>query len=543
MTRLAARHPWLMALASAALLSVAGRPWGLGHLVWVAFVPLFAALAVARSWQQAAALAFVSALGVAALAYEAAAALGPFWLLFAVAVGALPFAAAGAGAWLVARRLPAALCYLTPALFWVVAELLPAQPWLLGRYALPLTTIGYTQAELPAMHLARFGSVTATSLALLVGNALVAQLLAGRGQHRFVPIMGLACLALTVVAAWRTAPVVAAHARAVPSLEAASSEAEPFGAQRTSAPQGAATGVDLAVIQPNRATAVLAAALRSPAVRDGVVAELAAQAAQPPVGGELLGAPQLLVFPEGAWPHPLNVQAPGDGLPAAATAALATLPPAIIGAAGRTENGQPTNSAYYWNGVELTHAYAKVHLVPVTEAGLVPGAAPTTVALPTPSGEPLLVAPFICYDIVFPGTVRAAVSSGAELLAVLTDDAFAAKSGVPHQHLRLARFRAVENGVPLAFASNTGPSALVAADGSTVAATVRGEAAAARAWLGTGTGSTPYARYGNWVGALTCLLVALMAAWAALSAAGWKGGVPIASPPVVLKPPHPKETP
>lgn len=510
MSRLAGRHPWLFAGASAVLLSVAGRPWGLGLLGWVAFVPLFLALERSRSWPVAAALAGISALGVAALAYEAAAALGLGWLIFAVLVGAAPFAVAGAAARSLTRHLPPALSYIAPALFWAVAELVPAQPWLLGRFALPLSTFGYSQAGLPAMHLARFSSVTATSVTLLLTNALVAHLLRGIGQRRcqenahlrggrariLGPAAALGCLALLVVGAWRTAPDPA-H----PSL-------------------------DVAVAQPDRPTAVLAAALRAPEVRDGVLADLALLATRPDPSESGSSAPHLLLLPEGSWPHPLLVDEPGAELPPAALSTLAVLPAAIIGAAGRTAEGRPTNSAFFWNGAHLAHVYAKLHLVPISEAGLVAGRAPGTVQVPLPHRAPLLAAPFICYDIVFPATVRRAVREGAELIAVLTDDAFAARGAVPHQHLRLARFRAVENGVPLAFASNTGPSALFSANGRTVAASNLGEAVVVRAGLGTGTGPTPYVKYGNWVGVLTCLSVALLVAWAAVRAAGRKGGVP-----------------
>jgi len=90
----------------------------------------------------------------------------------------------------------------------------------------------------------------------------------------------------------------------------------------------------------------------------------------------------------------------------------------------------------------------------------------------------------------------------------------------------LARFRAVESGVPLAFSSNTGPSALIRADGSLAAVTAAGEAAFVRAELGAGAGPTPYLRYGDRVGALTCLGAVLLTVLAAVTAAGKRGGVP-----------------
>src|SRR5690606_13401938 len=77
----------------------------------------------------------------------------------------------------------------------------------------------------------------------------------------------------------------------------------------------------------------------------------------------------------------------------------------------------------------------------------------------------------ICYDAAFPSSARAAVAAGASLLTVLTDDSFAARGDVPKLHVRLAVFRAVETGLPVALASNTGPSVLIDSGGRIVART------------------------------------------------------------------------
>ncbi len=550
--------PLLCALLSAGLISVAGRPWGLEPLAWVAFVPAFIVLPRSRSWLQAGALAAVTALGVTTLAFEAAAALGAHWHLFAVLVGALPFAAAGAAAWAVSRHLPGWLGFVALALFWTAAEFVPAQSSLLGRYALPLSAIGYSQAGLPAMQLARFGSVTATSLALLLFNAAAAR--AWHAARSWTgatlrPRAGAGQPAVSVAA--RTAAPTAVPGSGSPAVPSAGSLAFPVatmalvtglvGAAWLSAPAPTGPTFDVAIAQPNRLTAMLATAKAVDAVRDQVLAELtqlvdgavlqnsAPRALASPFGGALrvsgpayasTGAPDLVVFPEGSWPQSISLEAPAASLAPASVSALAALPPSLVGAAGVTSSGASTNSAFLWSGHDLTHAYAKLHLVPIAEAGLQAGAPPRPVAVPTSAGGVMQVAPFICYDVAFPQTVRRAVLAGAQLLAVLTDDAFAARGDVPHQHLRLARFRAVESGVPLAFSSNTGPSALIRADGSLAAVTAAGEATFVRAELGAGAGPTPYLRYGDRVGALTCLGAVLLTVLAVVTAAGKRGGVP-----------------
>lgn len=496
----APRAPWLLALLSAALVVLAGRPWGVPVLAWFALVPAFAALTAARAWWTAASLALLASLGPASVAYEPAAAIGAGWYLLAVLLGALPFAAAGAAGWAVARRLPVGLRPVTFALSWALAELLPAQPALLGAYALPLNLLGYSQAEQPAAHLARFSSVTAVSLALLLANALWLQVgralltqRAGRAARAAaLPLAGLLLLALAVAAAWLTAP----------------------------APSLAGPTLEVAVAQPNRPTALLAVAQEVPPLRHTLLADMAALAA-PATGADGGGPVDLLVWPEAAWPGVVRSAGGVTELDAADLAALAALPPSLVGAAGRTADGASSNSAFLWTGVELLPFYDKLHLVPVAEAGLKRGTHLPLTPLPG-----LAAAPSICYDVLFPATVRGAALRGADLIAVLTDDAFAARGDVPRQHLRVARFRAVESGLPVAFASNTGPSAIFDGAGRVLAASEAGEAALLRATLGSGTGPTPYVRYGDWAGALACLAAGLLALAAARGVAGTKGGAP-----------------
>lgn len=510
----ALRSPRLSALSSAALLAVAARPWGPAALAWVALVPLFVVLPRSRSRLGAAGLAGLAALGVTVPAYEAAAALGRGWHLLAVVVAAAPFALAGAGAWTATRNLRPGSGPFVLALFWALAEFVPAQPALLGRFALVLSTLGYSQAGQPAMHLARFSSVTATSVALLLANALLAHALtravgapAGARLHAMAgSLVGTLLLAGLVAAAWATAP----------------------------RPTGGTFHV--AVVQPDRPTALLASASRVPEARDQVLRSLvgsvaaaypeARRGAAPGPGAP--GVPDLVVLPEGAWPHAISVEAPLSTLPAASLAALEGLPTTLLGAPGLTARGGNTNSAFLWAHGALEHAYAKLHLVPVGEAALEVGAAASPVQVPTSSASRLSVAPSICYDVAFAATARRAVLAGAQLIAVLTNDAFAARGDVPHQHLRLARFRAVESGTPLAFASNTGPSALIRADGALAAVSSAGQATVLRGELGVGAGPTPYVRYGNWVGALMCLTAVLFSAMAAVNAAGKRGGEPSA---------------
>ncbi len=68
--------------------------------------------------------------------------------------------------------------------------------------------------------------------------------------------------------------------------------------------------------------------------------------------------------------------------------------------------------------------------------------------------------PLICYEIIFPGAVTAPDERPGWLVNV-TNDAWYGDTAGPKQHLLKARLRAVENGLPVVRAANTGISAII----------------------------------------------------------------------------------
>ncbi len=85
-----------------------------------------------------------------------------------------------------------------------------------------------------------------------------------------------------------------------------------------------------------------------------------------------------------------------------------------------------------------------------------PGPGPQTLS---PAGVPPF-SPLICYEVIFPGAVADRDDPPSWLLN-LTNDAWYGSSAGPHQHLAISRLRALEEGVPMVRAANTGISAVI----------------------------------------------------------------------------------
>jgi apolipoprotein N-acyltransferase len=136
------------------------------------------------------------------------------------------------------------------------------------------------------------------------------------------------------------------------------------------------------------------------------------------------------------------------------------------------------------------------------------GPGPRTLKLPglPPAGA------LICYEVIFPGQVVDPANRPQWLLNV-TNDAWFGTSAGPYQHFTSARLRAVEEGLPLVRAANTGISGLIDPYGRVVASMPLGQPGVIDVALPTAlSGLTPYARFGDW-----SLLAQLLLAGAAIT--------------------------
>ncbi len=132
---------------------------------------------------------------------------------------------------------------------------------------------------------------------------------------------------------------------------------------------------------------------------------------------------------------------------------------------------------------------------------------------------PLQVGPYqlgasVCYEAAYPGVIRSALPA-ADVLINVSNDAWFGDSTAPHQHLEIARMRALEVGRPLLRATNTGISAIIDHRGNVVARGPQFEPAVVRGAVTPRAGLTPYARWGELpvLGLAVLLLACAAAAW------------------------------
>jgi apolipoprotein N-acyltransferase len=122
-------------------------------------------------------------------------------------------------------------------------------------------------------------------------------------------------------------------------------------------------------------------------------------------------------------------------------------------------------------------------------------------------------APLICYEAIFPDEVVDPGNRPGWLLNVTNDAWFGTTIG-PYQHLDQARIRAVEQGLPLVRAANSGISAVIDGYGRIRRSLALETAGAIEQDLPRALAPTPYAGYGDG------LFAGLLAAAALAAAAG-----------------------
>ena len=126
----------------------------------------------------------------------------------------------------------------------------------------------------------------------------------------------------------------------------------------------------------------------------------------------------------------------------------------------------------------------------------------------------LRIAAAICYEIVYPNLVATSARDANLLVTVSNDTWFGASIG-PHQHLQMARLRAIETGKPVLRATNDGITAAVDSRGRVTASLPQFAPGILRTSVLPRTGSTPFSTHGSTPVVLFCLvlLAGALAPW------------------------------
>ncbi len=157
----------------------------------------------------------------------------------------------------------------------------------------------------------------------------------------------------------------------------------------------------------------------------------------------------------------------------------------VIGALSRIQNPESTNqkkkyslynSAFLFGFGLPAPEYRKMHLVPFSEKVPFDNIFPIINYVDLGGGtfspgDSLLIwqpgnfSPLICYEVIYGKILRDAKRKGAKFIANITNDGWFYKSIAPYQHFNLVRSHAVENGIGVVRAANTGISAFILPSG------------------------------------------------------------------------------
>ncbi len=353
----------------------------------------------------------------------------------------------------------------------------------------------------------------------------------------WLPVIGVARLTawvgtyalsgLTIVAAG--ALLLAVRRRwTLPALVAAGGVVAALSATWTNAPDAPANAPRLRIVQPNIGNE-----------ERGIAAGEASLAAMIRLSGAPGPTPRLVLWPEGlvydlledGYPRAIYAGRPAWWVRERIAAVLGTrdvlmtnAPTLSFDAAGNVVGAGNSVLAVAPDG-RLAGRYDKAHLVPYGEylpmpwllkplglARLVPGSLDFT---PGPGPRALLwpgVGPVgiqVCYEIIFSGRVIDEARR-PRLLFNPSTDAWFGRWGPP-QHLAQARLRAIEEGLPIARATPTGISALIAADGRLLATVPHETMGAIDEALPPALAPPLFARVGNWMAAIVAVALAALA--------------------------------
>lgn len=238
-----------------------------------------------------------------------------------------------------------------------------------------------------------------------------------------------------------------------------------------------------------------------------------------------VAAPDVIIWPETSVPYLLNNAQGALELISQAAGGI----PVVLGIQRRNADVYHNSLVVLGPNGDVIDTYDKSHLVPFGE--YVPGGALASAlnlkGLAAKEGYGFgagaglrlieiaglgLAMPLICYEAIFPHEVGG-LDVRADWLLQITNDAWFGNLTGPQQHLAQARFRAIEQGLPMVRAANTGISAMIDGRGQITASLPLGVAGFLDVALPAALPETIYARSGDWpillllIGAAATLLI------------------------------------
>lgn len=430
-------------------------PLDLGWLAWIALTPLVLAVH-RRPLREALGLGYLAGLVGFGGVLGWIRVFGPLpWVLLTAYLALSSGVFAAATRWCAVGR-PSWRWVWLAALAWMGLEYLRS----IGPFGFPWALLGLTQHRLlPVIQTARIAGVFGVSfLVALGGIALAAVIQVRRPAPAVLPVV-----LLVLAAGW--------------------------GARLAGAvPEGI---MMVAAVQPNVPQAQKF---------DPALVALHMQSLRRLAGDARRRGAELIVFPETAVP--LNLFGPGGALVEVGRWAQQARATVI---ASSLENGVSNIAVAVAPSGMAVSRYDKVRLVAFGETGILRGARHEP--LWTPLG-PVAVA--ICFESIFPDVTRTLMRNGAQILAVITNDAWFDGTAGPAQHAAHAVLRAVESGRWVVRAANTGLSMVIDPAGRVRATIPAGREGVLSTPVAMLSAPTPYARWGDlfaWAGLLVLLLV------------------------------------
>ncbi len=475
----------LAAFVLGAAAALGQAPWNFWWISLPALAGVFLLLREAQSWQRAAWVGWTAGAGYFALAL--------FWIIEPFLVD-IP-----RHGWMA----PFALFFVSTgfALFWGLA--FGVAHWRGGRarqvlFAVPLlcavelirgliltgfpwAMIGHIWTDHPALQLAALGGAGLLTLFTLAISAL--PILVGR------PAIGVAFAAFLLAGGWG------------------------YGAAVLARPDAPATGKTVRLVQPNASQH-----LKWDPAHAGKFFERQLAMTREPADTEI----DLIIWPETSLATRLDqaevaIQAIADAAQGA---------PVIFGG-NDVVDGTYRNTMVSLNGAgDRADSYYKHHLVPFGEYvplgdllatfGISGMAARDGAGYGTGPGPQLIeiegvgrALPLICYELIFPRHLRTA--ERPDFILQITNDAWFGNISGPYQHLAQARLRAVEQGLGLVRAANTGITAAIDARGRVLRETPLNEAGFLDTDLPGALPPTLYTKVQDWAIAVILLVLLIVA--------------------------------